>query len=200
MQQCWLSVVYNDNFESTKSGLQSKRLTHVVTAAQAHSDDWINAIPIAQFGTKLNDEEVRYSVALRIGLVVCQPHRCRCGYSVLPDGLHPFLCWLSAGRFPRHAAINDVTKLALDSSGFHSVLEPVGLDRGDGRRTDGITVLSFRQGEAFVWDATCTTTFAPSSLFTLVTNHGSTDIAPKVRKRLIYANLTQHYISVPVVV
>ena len=88
-QRHWSSVIYKANLESIKSDLEGKRLTHVVAVAQAHNSDWISAIPIAQMGTKLNDDEFRISVALRFGLVVCHPHRCRCGSSVLPDGLHP---------------------------------------------------------------------------------------------------------------
>ena len=109
-------------------GLEPKRLTHVVMAAQAYRGYWISATPIAQIGTKLNVDELRISVALRLGLVLCHPHRCRCCSSVLPDGLHPFSSRHSAGRFPRHVAINDITKRALSAAGFHFVLEPVGLD------------------------------------------------------------------------
>ena len=105
----------------------------------------------------------------------------------------------SAGSFPRHAAIIDITKRALDAAGFHSVLEPVNLDRGDGRRPDGITVFPFRRGKALVWDATCTDTFAPSDLFFSATNPGSAYIAAEVRNHLKYPNLTQDYFFVPVV-
>ena len=113
---------------------------------------------------------------LRLGLVVYHPHRCRSGSSVLPDSLHPSSCRHSAARFPRHAAINDITTRALDAAGFHSVLEPVGLDRG--RRSDGITFFPFGQGRPLVWDAAFTDTFAPA------TNYGSACIAAGVRKRL----------------
>ena len=134
-----------------KSVVEPKRLSHVVTVAQAHNGDWISATPIAQIGTRLYDDELRILVAFRLGLVVCHPHRCRCGSSVLPDGLHPLSCRYSAGIFPRHATINDITKRVLDAAGFHSVLETVVQDRGDGRRPDGINVSPFRQGKTLVW-------------------------------------------------
>ena len=35
--------------------------------------------------------------------------------------------------------INNIIKRSLDTAGLHSILEPVGLDRGDGRRPDGVT-------------------------------------------------------------
>ena len=39
-----------------------------------------------------------------------------------------------------------------------SVLEPPGLDRGDGSRTDG--TLPFSGGRSLFWDCTCADTFA----------------------------------------
>ena len=98
-QRHWSSVNYKANLESIKSGLEPKRLTHIV-AAQAHSGDWISATLISLIGTKLNDGKLRIPVALRLGLVVCHPHRCRFGSSVLPDGLCPLSCRHSAGRLP----------------------------------------------------------------------------------------------------
>ena len=58
----------------------------------------------------------------------------------------------------------------------------------------------FRQDNAFVWDATCTNTFVPSNLFALATNPGSACIAADARKRLGYANQTQHYFFVSAIV
>ena len=91
-------------------------------------------------------------------------------------------------------------KRALAVTGFHSVLLPVGLNRDDRRWLDGTTVFPFRQGKALVWDATGTGTIAKSDLFTSATNPGSACIAAEVRKRLKYANLTQDYTFVPVVI
>ena len=75
-------------------------------------------------------------------------------------GLHGLSCRYSAGRFPRHSAMNDVVKRALQKAGLPSVLEPPGLDRGDGSRPDGITVFPFSGGKSLVWDCTCVDTFA----------------------------------------
>ena len=63
-------------------------------------------------------------------------------------GLHGLSCKLSAGRHPRHSALNDVVKRYLRSAGVPSVLEPVGVDRGDGKRPDGITVAPFSRGKS----------------------------------------------------
>ena len=78
-------------------------------------------------------------------------------------GLHGVTCKYSAGRFPRHSAMNDVVKRALQKAGLPSVLEPE-LDRGDGSRPDGKTVFPFSGGKSLVWDCTCVDTFAGEHL------------------------------------
>ena len=80
--------------------------------------------PIAQVWTSLDDETQRISVCLRVGLNVCLTHQCLCGAIVKSDGLHPFACRLSAGRFPRHSAVNNIIKRSLDTAGLQSILEP----------------------------------------------------------------------------
>ena len=49
------------------------------------SGAWLNAIPCASLGTLLDNESLRIGVAVRLGLCVCSPHKCRCG--VLVDEL-----------------------------------------------------------------------------------------------------------------
>ena len=105
-QRYWSSAVHKALFHSLKAGAPPSRLARILTAAQGHSGDWITAYPIAQVGSRLDDETLRISVALRIGLNVCLAHQCRCGATVQSDGLHPLSCRFSAGRFPRHSAIN----------------------------------------------------------------------------------------------
>ena len=51
---------------------------------------------------------------------------------------------------PRHANLNDVVKRGLAAAGVPSWPEPVGLDRGDGRRPNGITVFPYCRGKSFL--------------------------------------------------
>ena len=104
-QRYWSSAVHEALFLSLKTGAPPSRIARILTAAQGHSDDWITAYPIAQVGTRLDDETLRISVALRVDVNVCLAHKCRCGSTVKSDGLHPLSCRFSAGRFPRHSAI-----------------------------------------------------------------------------------------------
>ena len=112
----------------------------LMDTAQKESGAWLNALPVSSFGYLLDPESFRVAIALRVGADVCIPLSCRCGGRMDSRGLHGLSCKYSAGRFPRHSAMNDVIKRALQKAGLPSVLEPPGLDRGDGSRPDGITV------------------------------------------------------------
>ena len=96
-QRYWSSAVNEALFRSLKAGAPPSRIARILTAAQGHSGDWITAYPIALVGTRLDDEALRISVALRVGLNVCLAHQCRCGATVQSDGLHPLSCRFSAG-------------------------------------------------------------------------------------------------------
>ena len=67
-----------------------------------------------------------------------------------------YLCRFNAGHHFRHA------NRALSSTNVPSRLEPIGLDRADGKRPDGITMVPWSSGRLLVWDATCVDTIAPS--------------------------------------
>ena len=76
---------------------------------------------------------------LYIGLEVCVPHNYCCGTQIDKFGLPPLSFRSSPDRFPRYFALNDAIKRFLGSAGFMSKLEPVDLDRGDGKCPNGIT-------------------------------------------------------------
>ena len=167
-QRYWTSAVHEALLCSLKAGAPPSRLARILTAAQGHPGDWITAYPVAQVWTRLDDETLRISVALRVGLNVCLAHQFRCGATVQSDSLHPLSYRFSVGRFPRHSVINNIIKRSLDTAGLHSILEPVSLDRGDGRRPDGVTSFPFKGGNALAWDATCTDSFSTSNLFSTI--------------------------------
>ena len=147
-QLYWSSAVHEALFRSHRSDAQPSRLVRILTAALGNSGDWITAYQIAQVGTRLDDESIRISVALRVGLNVCLAHQCRYWATIQSDSLHPSSCRFSAGRFPLHFAINNIKKISLANAGLHSIQEPIGLDRGDGRRLDGVTSIPFKCGKA----------------------------------------------------
>ena len=145
----------------------------LLAASSSNSGSWLGATPLPGLGLHLDDASVQIGVALRLGAPVCETHLCRCGRRVDVLGHHGLSCQYSAGRLPRHANLNDVVKRALASAGIPSWLEPVGLDRGDGRRPDGVTIFPYHQGRSLCWDATCTDTFSASSVLDAAISQGT---------------------------
>ena len=95
---------------------------------------------------------------------------------------HLLSCSFSAGRIPRHSALSDVGRRGLSAAGIPSMLEPSGLDCGDGKRPDGTTVYPYSRGRCLIWDATCVNTFASSNYLRAAIAAGSVADALKSRK------------------
>ena len=74
------------------------------------------------------------------------------------------------------------------------MLEPSGLDRGDGKRPDGITAYPYSRGRCLIWDATCVNTFTSSNLIRAALAAGSVADAAEVRKIAKYAELGRRFI------
>ena len=153
--------------------LNQHRLACFKAASRPESGVWLNCVPSNRVGTFIDNDTLRIGVALRVGLTVCIPHRCKCGTTVDTFGTHHLSCRFSAGRIPRHSAISDVVRRGLSAAGIPSMLEPSGLDRGDGKRPDGITVYPYSRGRCLIWDATCVNTFASSNLIRAALAAGS---------------------------
>ena len=112
-------------------------------------------------------------------------------------GTHPLSCRFSAVRIPRHSALYDVVRRGLSAVGIPSMLEPSGLDRGDEKRPDGITVYPYSRGCCLIWDTTCVNTFSPSNQIRAAFAAGSVDDAVEVRKIAKYAELGRRFIFHP---
>lgn len=172
----------------------------LVAAACRESGLWLHTLPTLTLGTLLDPESFRIAIALRVGATVCEPHACRCGRRMDARGLHGLSCKYSAGRHPRHAALNDVIRRGLQSAGIPSVLEPPGVDRGDGKRPDGITVFPFSNGKGLCWDATCIDTYAESVVVNSAMSAGFAARGAEERKRRKYATLGTRFRFEPVAV
>ena len=77
------------------------------------------------------------------------------------------------------------------------MLEPSGLDRGDGKRPDGITVYPYSRGRCVIWDAMCVNTFASSNIIRAALAAESVADAAEVRKIDKYAVLGRRFIFQP---
>ena len=130
----------------------------------AHQDkfgsQWLNVVPCKNLGLKLDDQQLRISIGLRLGAIICVALRKR----VERDGLHGLSCTKSAGRCSRHATLNSLIKQTLGSLDMPSMLEPRGLYRTDGKRPDGVAMILREMGKQLVWDVTVVDALAPSRL------------------------------------
>ena len=183
------------------SGTDQVHRARLLASCQPHTAAWLQAVPVPNLGLHLDPETVRIAVALRIGAPICEPHACRlCARPIGRQGHHALSCKKSAGRFPRHAQLNDLMKRSLSTAGIPSVLEPVGLDRGDGKRPDGLTTFPFKGGKCLAWDATCCDTFADSVLTGSALNAGTAARAAEKRKMQRYLSIATQYSFVPLAV
>jgi len=81
---------------------------------------------------------------------------CICGSEVQIDGHNGLSCRRSAGRQSRHHAANDIIARTFRWIGVPSILEPLGLIKGDGNKPDGATQIPWINERPLLWDFTCT--------------------------------------------
>ncbi len=160
---------------------------------------WLNALPLANVGLKLDDASLSVAVALRLGVSAVHPHTCKCGASVLADGHHGLSCVRSAGRQSRHAVVNDLIKRALVSAGVQNIREPTGLCNVSDLRPDGVTLIPWSRGKALVWDFTCPDTLAPSHVRQSSVCAGAVAKIAERNKSAKYKRLESNYAVIPVV-
>ena len=143
---------------------------------------------------RLNDESLRVAVGLRLGSELCHSFHWICGSVVDSLGTHALSCKGNPGRFQRHHLINDIVWRAVQKAGFPSVKEPHGLVRMDGKRPDGLTLISWREGGCAIWDVTVTDTVTTSYL---VISSSITALAAEVEAKRKEAKYIEICLSSP---
>ena len=86
----------------------NKTKSRLFEVTHSHSSDWLHALPIGSCALRLEKEDIRVAVGLRLGAALCQAHQCPCGALVEVNGLHGLSCKLSSTKHSRHASINDI--------------------------------------------------------------------------------------------
>ena len=134
-----------NNFFATASQRDKSRLLAVTSP---HSGDWLHALPIASCGLRLENEDIRVAVGLRLSVALCQAHQCPCGASVEVNDLHGLSCKLGSGKHSRHASIDNIICRACNCrADIPAVKEPTGLTKTDGKRPDGSILVPWSAGK-----------------------------------------------------
>ena len=188
---------YGRIIDGTVSVVSKARLR---AASSKSSGDWLKALPIASLGLKLDDRAVSVAVGLRLGAHIVAAHVCVCGAPVGIDGLHGLSCRRSTGRLIRHQMLNDIIYRGLKAAGVPSSKEPIGLDRGDGKRPDGISLIPWKGGRCLAWDVTCADTFAASHVASSATTPRYAATRSEDLKRRKYQSLAQRFTFEPIAV
>ena len=163
-QKNWTQPVFVKTAQALTSRMDDKR-SKIFNAHQGKfGSQWLNVVPCKNLGLKLDDQQLRISIGLRLGANICVAHTCHCGKNVERDGLHGLSCTMSAGGSSRHSTLNSLIKQTLRSLDLPSMLEPRGLFRTDGKRPDGITVIPWEMSKQLVWDVTVADALIPSRL------------------------------------
>jgi hypothetical protein len=103
-------------------------------------------------------------------------------------GTHGLSCRRSSARIIRHGLINDLVYRAFVKAKIPASKEPLGLNRVDGKRPDGSTLIPW-DGKCLTWDVTVPDTFAASHLQKTSRVAGGAAEEANTRKCDKYANI-----------
>lgn len=150
-------ITFQNLVSSSCSPLNTARLLAVSSEI---SCGWLRAWPNTSLGTRLDDDTIRTSIALRLGLKVHKEYLCKCG-DLAPDlGYHGLACRLGGGRQLRHSVINDYICRLFSRASIPASKEPSGISSVDGKRPDGCTLIPWKSGKCLAWDVTVPDTMA----------------------------------------
>ena len=97
-------------------------------------------------------------------------------------------------------ALNDLIPPAFASAGIPAMKEPQGLSPSDGKRPDGLTLITGQVGTAVTWHVTVACQLADSYIHTAAQDAGAVAELAAARKTAKYAALESHYIFQPIAV
>ena len=128
IQRVWDEPTVNSVFSTIIfSAVADVDHARLKAASAPHSGDWLHTPPIASLGLKLTDDEVRISVALRLGIRACTSHNSVCGKLVDARGLHGLSCRRSTPRHQRHAILKYIIWRSIKRAQIAAHKEQTGL-------------------------------------------------------------------------
>ena len=165
------------------------------------SGDWLEAIPLACVGMKMDNVTIRIAAGLRLGAPIVHPHACTgCSAQVTVYGHHGLSCRHGSGRHSRHNQVNELLCRAFISTGTLATREPQSLCTTDGKRPDGVTQVPWSRGRCLAWDVTCPDTFAASNISASSDEAGSAAAAAETKKHRKYSDIITGVDFVPVAI
>ena len=147
------------------SSHSTKEQARLLAVSSKNASDWLNAVPIPSLGLKLDPMSLKISYALWLGTTLCHPHNCVCGKNVDPIGHQGLACKNQMGRRIRQEEVNDLIKRALVQAKIPAIKEPSSLSRSDGKRLDGLTLTTWKEGKCLIWDVTVADTVCQSYVY-----------------------------------
>ena len=103
-------------------------------------------------------------------------------------------------KIARHHVFNDIIWRAVGAAGIPAVKEPSGLDRQDGKRPDGLTLIPWHGGRSLLWDVTVVSPLAASYVDRAATDAGTVEDMIATRKTEKYSTLSSAYRFEPIAV
>ena len=112
------------------------------------------------------------------------------------QGLHA----MKTGQITRQRDLHDIIWRAFGAAGISAVEEPSGLDRQDGKRPDGLTLIPWHGGRSLVWDVTVVSPLAASYVDRAEADAGTVADMAATRKTEKYSTLSSALRFEPVAV
>jgi len=134
--------------------VETLQMARYLASMAPHSGDWLLALPIANCGLKLEDEAVRVAVGMRLGLACMSPTNVDLDQMWMPNAAIAMVCKKAPSKIASHQVLNDIIWHAFNATDVPAIKESSGLNRQDGKRPDGLTLIPWQGRKPLIWDVT----------------------------------------------
>ena len=97
-QKKWTQPVYFKTAQDLISRLDDKHSKDFNAHQATFVCQWLNVVPCKNLGLKIVNQQLRTSIGLRLGAIICVAHSCHCGKRFEKNSLHGLSCTKCAGR------------------------------------------------------------------------------------------------------
>ena len=128
-------------------------------------------------------------------------HSDTCDEQMDAQRLHAMVRKKVPSRITRYQVLNDIICRSLGSAVIPATKEPwSGLVRQDGKRPDGLTLISWQGRKSLVWDVTVVSPLAQSYVDRVATGVGVVAVMAAERKLAKYSNMASNFTFQPIAV